>query len=47
MSEAVNPYGDGHAAPRVLAAIEHYFETASSIAPIAPLATVPAAVSVR
>jgi UDP-N-acetylglucosamine 2-epimerase (non-hydrolysing) len=25
MSEAVNPYGDGHAAPRILAAIERFF----------------------
>jgi len=25
MAEAVNPYGDGHAAPRILAAIERFF----------------------
>ncbi len=25
MSEAINPYGDGHAAQRILTAIEHYF----------------------
>jgi UDP-N-acetylglucosamine 2-epimerase (non-hydrolysing) len=27
MAEAVNPYGDGHAAPRIVAAIRRYFET--------------------
>ena len=26
MAEAVNPYGDGHAAPRILAAIEQFFD---------------------
>jgi UDP-N-acetylglucosamine 2-epimerase (non-hydrolysing) len=25
MAEAVNPYGDGHAAPRIVAVIERYF----------------------
>ena len=25
MSEAINPYGDGHAAQRIVAAIEHFF----------------------
>ena len=27
MSEAVNPYGDGHAAERILVAIENFFST--------------------
>jgi UDP-N-acetylglucosamine 2-epimerase (non-hydrolysing) len=45
MSEATNPYGDGHATPRILAAIRHYFETASTIAPIASIAASPVAVS--
>jgi UDP-N-acetylglucosamine 2-epimerase (non-hydrolysing) len=31
MAEAVNPYGDGHAAQRILAAIEHFF-TPSQVA---------------
>ena len=25
MARAVNPYGDGHAASRVVAAVEHFF----------------------
>ena len=25
MAQAVNPYGDGHASQRVVAAIEHFF----------------------
>lgn len=45
MSEATNPYGDGHATPRILEAIRHYFETASTIAPIASVAATPMAVS--
>jgi UDP-N-acetylglucosamine 2-epimerase (non-hydrolysing) len=26
MAKAVNPYGDGHAAERIIAAIEYYFK---------------------
>ena len=26
MAHAVNPYGDGHASARIVAAVEHFFE---------------------
>jgi UDP-N-acetylglucosamine 2-epimerase (non-hydrolysing) len=45
MSEATNPYGDGHATPRILEAIRHYFDTASTIAPITSVSATPMAVS--
>jgi len=33
MANAVNPYGDGHAADRILARIEHFFGYSSSLRP--------------
>ena len=43
MANAVNPYGDGRAAERVVAAIAHHFGSGGPAEPFAPAAEVPAA----
>jgi UDP-N-acetylglucosamine 2-epimerase (non-hydrolysing) len=42
MANAVNPYGDGHAAERVVAAIAHHFGSGRPAEPFTPVLDVPA-----